>query len=182
MINDTTKNKKCLYCGEEFRFEKGRKTKFCNRLCYKKWRREKDPNLRPKLKCLYCNNEYQKSRWYLKQDQGKFCSQKCYGKYLSVLWRLNPAQSPNWQGGLMTDRLKFYTSKAWRDKRKEIIKRDGQCVLCKSLKNYEVNHILPYSIFPELRLENDNLVTLCRQCHQKWTKIFKPSIFIRYEI
>lgn len=73
----------------------------------------------------------------------------------------------------------------WRNKRKEILKRDNhECQWCKEKgiitidtgdlnrngrkKNaLIVHHIKELLDYPELRLENDNLITVCFECHEK---------------
>lgn len=68
--------------------------------------------------------------------------------------------------------VKFRNSVLWRHKREEIKERDKYlCRVCLSKKifnyNYlEVHHIIPISQDYELRLENDNLITLCEMCHE----------------
>jgi 5-methylcytosine-specific restriction endonuclease McrA len=44
-------------------------------------------------------------------------------------------------------------------------RRDGGCVRCLSASRLHVHHILPFADHPNLRLDPDNLVTLCRLCH-----------------
>lgn len=69
---------------------------------------------------------------------------------------------------------KFYSSKAWKDKREEIKSLDlGLCQRCLikfkiiTTDNLEIHHIEPLAIKWEKRLQNDNLITLCRQCHRE---------------
>lgn len=67
---------------------------------------------------------------------------------------------------------RFYSSKAWKDKREEIKSRDVFCQRCKAkfnlftYENLEIHHIEPLAIKWEKRLQNDNLITLCVQCHR----------------
>lgn len=70
----------------------------------------------------------------------------------------------------------FYKSQAWKRKRDEIWKRDaGLCVDCFKAglitPAEEVHHIIeltPLNIRqPAIALGNDNLVSLCRECHRK---------------
>lgn len=64
----------------------------------------------------------------------------------------------------------FYTSTAWKAKRAAILCRDGY--MCKRCKRYgrqrqatTVHHIKHYDEYPELALDNDNLISLCDKCH-----------------
>lgn len=68
----------------------------------------------------------------------------------------------------------FYRSTAWKHKREEILKRDNyECVQCRKEGRLttqfdavlEIDHIKELKDYPELKLENSNLQTLCRSCH-----------------
>lgn len=72
---------------------------------------------------------------------------------------------------------KFYTSKSWREKREEIKSLDkGLCQRCLikfgivTTERLEIHHIEPLTVKWEKRLQNDNLITLCVQCH-RWIDI-----------
>lgn len=71
---------------------------------------------------------------------------------------------------------KFRSSKLWQSKRAEILLRDkGLCVACRCGIDCEpdlipadsVHHIVPLTEDFELRLENDNLISLCDYHHQR---------------
>lgn len=83
------------------------------------------------------------------------------------------------------EKKKFYNSKQWKAKRIEILDRDRhECQDCvkrlhDAVKNNtilpaderkirpacEVHHIKELSERPDLELDNDNLISLCVQCH-----------------
>lgn len=74
------------------------------------------------------------------------------------------------------DRIKFYKSNKWIKKRKEIIERDNnECQHCKAkgyatvgqLNRLDVHHIKHLEDHWELRLDDDNLITLCSSCHNE---------------
>ena len=89
--------------------------------------------------------------------------------------------------GKMTDKevKARYNSKEWKEKRLEILARDHyECVHCrerlkkaseegkllygsdaKIRRAEEVHHIKEIKKFPDLWLDDDNLVSLCIQCH-----------------
>jgi len=49
---------------------------------------------------------------------------------------------------------------------KTIKKRDGnKCIICNSTENIEAHHILHKKYFPELSLNVNNGITLCKPCH-----------------
>lgn len=70
----------------------------------------------------------------------------------------------------MTDN--FYKSKKWIRKRLSILRRDEyKCQECKKYGRIReakiVHHIKEIDIHPELALIDDNLLSLCRECHNK---------------
>ena len=70
--------------------------------------------------------------------------------------------------------IRFYSSKAWKDCRKEVLRRDlYTCAYCYS-RAEEVHHIIeltPTNIDDNsIALNPDNLISLCHDCHTKITK------------
>lgn len=66
----------------------------------------------------------------------------------------------------------FYMTSKWRHKRLAILSRDGY--LCRECKKYgrlreatEVHHIVHLEDNPSLRYDDDNLISLCKACHNK---------------
>ena len=64
----------------------------------------------------------------------------------------------------------FYNSRTWRNKRKQILDRDNnECQICKKegrvSKADTVHHIKELKDYPELGLDNDNLISVCNSCH-----------------
>lgn len=82
------------------------------------------------------------------------------------------------------ERRNFYNSMPWRLKREEIKLRDNyECQWCKEEGRVtteahsilEVDHIKELETNPELALVNENLRTLCKDCHNKRHKRFRYS-------
>lgn len=70
------------------------------------------------------------------------------------------------------DNDSFYESKQWRQKRAAILARDNyQCQICKRYGKLKqavvVHHKKELSDFPELSLEDSNLISICASCHNK---------------
>jgi hypothetical protein len=68
----------------------------------------------------------------------------------------------------MINRIKFAfqgRSPKWAGVRAEYIKANPNCFACSTSEKLEVHHIRPFHTTPELELNADNLVTLCRACH-----------------
>lgn len=104
----------------------------------------------------------------------------------TVAWQVRFLHS-DYQEKDMTEKekKKFYNSKRWKHKRIEILDRDHhECQDCvkrlhdavknsiilpaderKIRKACEVHHIKELSERPDLALDNDNLISLCVQCH-----------------
>lgn len=96
----------------------------------------------------------------------------------------------------MTDKeaKAFYNSKAWKQKRIEILKRDHfECqdcikrarvveknngVMMHIQRASEVHHIVEYKERPDLGLDDNNLVSLCISCHNlrhgRRPRMFQP--------
>lgn len=66
---------------------------------------------------------------------------------------------------------KFYRSKAWIRCREAVMNRDHMlCVMCGGAGQevHHKKHITPNNINdPDVTLNMDNLITLCRDCHHK---------------
>ena len=65
---------------------------------------------------------------------------------------------------------KFYKSTIWRHKRKTILKRDNfECQRCKEKGMFAlaevVHHIKHLREYPELALDDENLLSVCGACH-----------------
>lgn len=70
----------------------------------------------------------------------------------------------------------LYHTRTWKRKREDILKRDHyECQRClgrfgkvaktKITKANTVHHIKELEVFPHLALEDDNLISLCHDCH-----------------
>lgn len=78
-------------------------------------------------------------------------------------------KNSNWKGGVTSENKKerFYFSKL----SKKVLKRDDYtCQVCgKRGGDLHVDHIQSWKDFVELRFRLENLRTLCRECHYKFT-------------
>lgn len=77
---------------------------------------------------------------------------------------------------------KFYKTKEWSNKRKQILERDHyECQKCRNKGKYSnadcIHHIKHLKDYPMLALEDSNLISLCNQCHNEEhpEKLYKNS-------
>lgn len=68
--------------------------------------------------------------------------------------------------------MSFYKSNRWKRKRELILKRDNyRCKECsrygKTTEAVTVHHIVPVRENESLRLDNNNLISLCNACHNR---------------
>jgi 5-methylcytosine-specific restriction protein A len=75
------------------------------------------------------------------------------------------ASSPNWKGGVTPERQRLYSTLEWKRVARLVRKRDGGCVECGAAVDTHIHHVKPFALYPELRLDPDNLLTLCPRHH-----------------
>ena len=70
---------------------------------------------------------------------------------------------------LFIDFDEYMKSSMWREKREQILKRDGyKCTFCGTAKNLRVHHITYVNIPYE---KDEDLITVCDKCHKKLHRI-----------
>mgnify|MGYP001561701818 CR=1 FL=1 len=76
---------------------------------------------------------------------------------------------PRWKGGIEKENVKIRKSLEMTIWRRAVYERDNYtCRFCgQHGGKLEVDHIKPFSLFPELRFAIDNGRTLCKECHRK---------------
>lgn len=78
--------------------------------------------------------------------------------------------NPNWKGGISYWRKQYYNSIEYRDWQKKVFERDNyKCQICgvwHTTKNIiHAHHIRQFALYPELRTELSNGITVCKKCH-----------------
>ena len=88
--------------------------------------------------------------------------------------RFQGANNPRWKGGITPENFKIRWSQEYKDFRLRILKRDHYaCNVCGRHRKVgdrvilEVHHIKSFADYPELRFEDKNAITLCKECHKK---------------
>lgn len=178
--------RKCRYCGKTFVALREKKhAQFCNDDCRRSYFAQNTVSY-----CLNCGQMFYP--WTIDRRNGriildneiKTCSGKCkkeYSQKMELLRRekislaFTGSGHPNWQGGKSE-----YRGDNWTHQRFLAKKRDNYICQCcgltqkQAVKKYgsglEVHHKKPYVFFDGDYVQaNDleNLITLCRSCHQK---------------
>jgi hypothetical protein len=81
----------------------------------------------------------------------------------------------SWRGGISKLRDVLRKTKEYKSWYMSVLRRDEfKCTECDSKKKLEIHHKKPVSLFPELRINMDNAVTLCRECHTKTESYLIP--------
>lgn len=92
-----------------------------------------------------------------------------------------------WNKGIgtkATESKKFRSSKEYSDFRKSCFARDNYtCVLCNKFSGVlNMDHIKPFSMYPELRMVLDNVRTLCHECHKKTDTYGYKSVLLKKQL
>lgn len=78
-------------------------------------------------------------------------------------------KNPAWRGGRSSERTNIYNSPDYKQWRMHVLVRDN--FTCQACGHYggrlEIDHEMPFSLFPDLRLEILNGRVLCKPCHRK---------------
>lgn len=153
-------------------FSKGKK--------FPEWSGENNPNWKPKISktCCFCSKEVLLPPHRIIEDKKFFCNRVCWAlgsrNENSPVFKGEDAVAP-----IRKRIMELSEHKQWHS---EILKRDSYlCVLCKSRKDLEVDHIKRF-----LHIVNQNNIktteqarnckelwdisngrTLCRECHRK---------------
>lgn len=79
-----------------------------------------------------------------------------------------------WKGGINKPNMKIRRSSEYLSWRKAIFERDNYtCKICRARSGngkrvyLEAHHIFSFAIYPELRFDTNNGITLCKICHKK---------------
>jgi hypothetical protein len=102
--------------------------------------------------------------------QGKKKSKEHSDNISKAKKRLVKEGKHNWGDGRRTkQRKKIYNSREYINWRIKVFKRDNyKCQTCNKIGGYlEAHHIKPFSLYPKLRFELNNGITLCKSCHMK---------------
>ncbi len=171
-IRTTSKILPCPVCAKDFvsyLLTKSRKEKkTCSNECANLLKKR---NCSIYLNCNTCHEEFRVTRAIV--DLGrKYCSRICFRSnpdYLEVCRkRVLGENSPTWRGGITVIYRGIRRSPEYVRARKLALKRDNYtCTICGATEQLHVDHIKPFSLFPELAFDIKNMRVLCFPCHKK---------------
>ena len=78
--------------------------------------------------------------------------------------------NPNYKDGSSAERQRLYASSEWKELVRQVFKRDNYlCQKCEEPHQYgnplHSHHLKSWANNPDDRMDIDNLVTLCKKCH-----------------
>lgn len=169
---------KCAYCGEYIEVKKSllnaNNTHYCNQDCRTEHLKEimkgnNNPNYnRVEYRCDGCGKIIKVIPYKIKEQKYIFCSNDCYKKNIGKFF--SGDKNGNWNSGLTKEeRFKLRRYPEYYKWREAVYKRDDYtCQYCGDNKggNLNAHHIYNYMEHPNLRLDLDNGVTLCNECHK----------------
>lgn len=79
----------------------------------------------------------------------------------------------NWQGGITEERNSVMSQNKYKDWRISVFERDDYtCQKCHSVgRSLHAHHVYNYADYPDLRLDVQNGITLCEECHREFHRI-----------
>lgn len=164
----------CDWCNKEFEERTYRQSRFCSSKCRSKFgARQPKPNARKpeihiRLKCKICGKLYKTTTHQVRLRGSSHCSVECRAQAQSLSMRGDG--NPNWKGGFDP----YLYGPNWGSQSRKARKRDnGMCQICDYKSGgdraLDVHHIKPLVEFNgdwESANQLDNLISLCRPCHQ----------------
>jgi len=124
-------------------------------------------NCSDKTKCPICEHQLKK------RYEGMVCKNPWCPLYFKcekgwVYYNNEKKQSLLfWTAKYDFDITRHENIKKWLMLKSKIIYERKCCEVCGSIKLLQVHHILPRSSNPELALDIENLMLLCKDCHKK---------------
>lgn len=188
---------KCDYCGGEYNANKysynNSKYHFCSNKCHAKWNSENligennpnwnnhilkgkyigenNPSWIPKEKviCPNCGIEFEVSKFQINRTVNNFCSIKCRGEFFSG------ENNPNWNSSKTQKEREI--DRSYSDYRKfviDVFERDNYtCQLTGQVGGkLIVHHLDGYNWCKEKRTNPNNAITLTREIHNLFHKIY----------
>lgn len=171
--------KECPTCKKTFTTipSQAKRKNYCSLNCYY-------PNRNILVECAICKKEF-----HPQQSRYKFCSLPCYYKSLkNVPAKFSIAlymkdKIPWNRGKVLTidlpEATRIRNSKEYWKWVEDVKKRDNYtCQICEARGvKLQADHVKPFALYPDLRLDINNGRALCIPCHKEVTRKQRRSIF-----
>lgn len=169
-------DKLCEICGDKFFYCSGSEGNCCSLSC----------NTRKRNSIYGISDETAKkiSESHIGQRRS-LESRKKQGKTNKESGRFRKENNPAWKGGVDRPNSDIYYSIEYNEWRRKVFERDHfTCALC-GIKGgkMQVHHIKTREKYPELTLDENNGITLCKGCHEmirykeeKFEEVFSNKI------
>ena len=186
----------CLECGKEFTAIY-KKQKFCSQECMGRWksknligennpltgrklysvRGEKSPHYnRQEVSCDYCKKSIKLNKYRIENNKYHFCSKECKNKWQSENMRgkNSPTWNPNLSDEERNDSRHRNRTEGYNLFIVSVLKRDNYTcqITGKRGGKLGVHHLNCYSDFKEGRTDIDNCITLSKEIHRLFHKIY----------
>lgn len=151
-------NKPCEVCGDKFFYCSGNEGNCCSLKCNALKRNE-----------IYGISD-ETAKKISKSHMGKVRTLESRKKHSETNKRLgtwSKEKNPSWKGGVDRPNSDIYYSIEYKEWRKKIFERDHfTCFMCDDVGGQlQAHHIKRREQFPELVTDEDNGITLCKDCH-----------------
>lgn len=140
----------CEVCGSEYVTHRYRSqtSRYCSKACWS--------HRTPIVACRNCGTTFTPSNNRAKV----YCSRSCAKHHMVGMW------APAWKDGKSKERDRAQMGNALREWRIAVFVRDEhRCRQCGSSGRLHAHHIRPFATHPESRLDIENGITLCIDCH-----------------
>ena len=168
---------KCDVCGKKITRAVSRLKRnnhnVCSRECYSKLATMNNSKI--EIECPNCNKFFSVWPYRVKRDKIICCSPSCATEFRLKDSKNHPLYNPEISEEKRQKRkAKERTSKDVRWRRNILIKYNFTCQICgKNQGKLVAHHLDGYLKYPDKRLDLDNGVCLCRECHIDFHKKFK---------
>ena len=136
-----------------------------------------NPNWKDKTiyyNCEYCGAEKSINKHCYETREHHFCSNECHNKWMKENGVFKGENNPRYNPNLTQEERELGRNiDGYVEWRNEVFKRDNwTCQCCGAKGDINAHHINSYNWDKEHRVDIDNGVTLCEECHKEFHKLY----------